>query len=390
MAPPLPTGTTERRKRRLLLPMIVMVAVVVLIVAAIGGTKYIQISQAIAQSKVPPPPAAVSATKAEFSEWQPEVSSIGSTKAVRGVDVTTEVGGIVRNVAFRPGREIARGAVLVELNDDADVAQLHALQATADLAETVLTRDRAQLAVNAVSQAQIDSDEADLKSKRASAEQQQALLTKKTIRAPFSGRIGITSVNPGQYLNPGDKIATLQTVDPIYFDFAVPQEQMATIAIGQSVTLTVDGFSGATFSAKVTAFDTKIDQTTRNITVEATVANPNKQLLPGMFGRAAVAASAPQRYLTIPQTAVTYNPYGATVFVIVDQKDANGTVATTAKQSFVKTGATRGDQVAVLSGLTEGDLVVTSGQLKLKNGSPVRIDNSAPPLNSAAPAPQEQ
>jgi membrane fusion protein, multidrug efflux system len=383
--PPQPTAP----KRRLWRPMILMIVVVVVIVAIIVGVKFTQISALIAQSKVPLPAAVVTAMPAQLADWQPSVSAVGSIKAVRGVDVTTEVGGIVRTLGFTPGQEVAAQALLVQLNADSDIAQLHSLQATADLAVIVLKRDKAQLAVNAVSQAQVDTDSADLKAKLAAAEQQRALVEKKTIRAPFAGRIGITSVNPGQYLNPGDKIATLQTFDPIYIDFNVPQAQLDAIAIGQAVTVTADGLPNQTFSAKITTIDTQFDSTTRNVTVEATVANPKKNLVPGMFARAVVESGTTQRYLTVPQTSVTYNPYGTTVFIAAKTKNDKGEDVLTAAQTFIKTGPTRGDQVAILSGVKEGDQVITSGQMKLKNGSPVQIDNRAPPLNDAAPTPQE-
>ena len=377
-------------KRKLLKPMLGMLAVVVLLVGVIGGTKAVQISKLIAQSKVPQPPVVVTALTARYAQWQPEITAVGSAKAVRGVDVTTEVGGIVRSVSFKPGQEVAAGAVLVELNDDADVANLRSLQASADLAETTLKRDIAQRAADAVSPAQVDSDEADLKSKRAQVAQQAALVAKKIIRAPFAGRIGITSVNPGQYLNPGDKVASLMTVDPIYVDFNVPQDQLPALTMGQAVSITADGLPGETLEGSVTAIDSKVDQTTRNVTVEATIRNPRKQLLAGMFTHVALASGTLQHYLTIPQTAVAYNPYGTTVFIAATRKDESGEEVLTAQQSFVKTGPTRGDQVAVLSGLKEGDVVITSGQLKLKNGSSVKVDNQVVPLNAAAPAPQEQ
>ncbi|WP_176159832.1 efflux RND transporter periplasmic adaptor subunit [Pseudomonas fluorescens] len=369
--------------------MIIMLVVVLVIVAIIAGVKFVQISALIAQSKMPLPAAVVTALKVPFEEWQPNVSAVGSMKAVRGVDVTTEVGGIVRTIGFKPGQEVAAQALLVQLNADSDIAQLHSLEATADLAGIVLKRDKAQLAVNAVSQAQVDTDSADLKAKLAAAEQQRALVEKKSIRAPFAGRIGITGVNPGQYLNPGDKIATLQTFDPIYIDFTVPQTQLEAIAIGQSVAVTADGVSNQTFTGRVSTVDTQFDATTRNVTVEATVDNPQKRLVPGMFARAVVTSGSPQRYLTVPQTSVTYNPYGTTVFIATASKNDKGEEVLTAQQTFIKTGPTRGDQVAIVSGVKEGDLLITSGQMKLKNGSPVKIDNSTAPLNDPAPTPQE-
>ncbi|MHA6575519.1 efflux RND transporter periplasmic adaptor subunit [Pseudomonas yamanorum] len=388
-ASPLPPEPGAPRKRRLWRPMLIMIVVVLVIVAIIAGVKFVQISALIAQSKAPLPASVVTAMKVPFSEWQPNVTAVGSMKAVRGVDVTTEVGGIVRTIGFTPGQEVAAQALLVQLNADSDIAQLHSLEATADLAVIVLKRDKAQLAVNAISQAQVDTDTADLKAKLAAAEQQRALVAKKTIRAPFAGRIGITSVNPGQYLNPGDKIATLQTFDPIYIDFTVPQTQMEAIAIGQGVSVTADGLSNQTFTGKISTIDTQFDSTTRNVTVEATVDNPKKNLVPGMFARAVVTSGATQRYLTVPQTSVTYNPYGTTVFIATSSKNDKGEETLTAQQTFIKTGPTRGDQVAILSGVKEGDLLITSGQMKLKNGSPVKVDNSAAPLNDPAPTPQE-
>ncbi|XJP98115.1 efflux RND transporter periplasmic adaptor subunit [Pseudomonas sp. B22129] len=369
--------------------MLIMIVVVLVIVAIIAGVKFVQISALIAQSKVPLPAAVVTALKVPFEAWQPNVSAVGSIKAVRGVDVTTEVGGIVRTIGFKPGQEVTAQALLVQLNADSDIAQLHSLEATADLAALVLKRDKAQLAVNAVSQAQVDTDTADLKAKLAAAEQQRALVEKKSIRAPFAGRIGITGVNPGQYLNPGDKIATLQTFDPIYIDFSVPQTQLEAIAIGQTVAVTADGLSNQTFKGRISTVDTQFDATTRNVTVEATVENPKQSLVPGMFARAVVSAGSPQRYLTVPQTAVTYNPYGTTVFIATSSKNDKGEEVLTAQQTFIKTGPTRGDQVAIVDGVKEGDLLITSGQMKLKNGSPVKIDNSAAPLNDPAPTPQE-
>ena len=388
-ASPLPSEPGAPRKRRLWRPMLIMIVVVLVIVAIIAGVKFVQISALIAQSKAPLPASVVTAMHVPYAEWQPGVTAVGSIKAVRGVDVTTEVGGIVRSIGFKPGQQVADQALLVQLNADSDIAQLHSLEATADLAVIVLKRDKAQLAVNAVSQAQVDTDSADLKAKLAAAEQQRALVAKKSIRAPFAGRIGITAVNPGQYLNPGDKIATLQTFDPIYIDFTVAQTQLEQIAIGQKVAVTADGLADQTFSGRVSTIDTQFDPTTRNVTVEATVANPQQSLVPGMFARAIVDSGKPQRYLTVAQSSVTYNPYGTTVFIATPSKNDKGEEVLTAQQSFIKTGPTRGDQVAILEGVKEGDQLITSGQMKLKNGSPVQIDNSAAPLNDPAPTPQE-
>jgi len=370
--------------------MTIMIFGVILLVAAIGFVVFRNIMQQIAQGSAPQPPMVVTAMKAATQEWQPQLNAVGSLRAVRGVDVTTEIAGLVREIRFKSGDEVKAGAVLIQLNADSDLAQLASLKAAADLAQITLTRDRVQLAAEAISQAQIDNDEADLKSKRAQAAGQQATIDKKTLRAPFSGRLGITLVNPGQYLNPGDKVVTLQTIDPIFIDFNVPQQQISEVSLGQPVTVVSDAYLAQTFSGKVTAIDAKVDTATRNVQIEATVTNPKRLLLPGMFGRSAVDSGEKKTYLTLPQTAITYNPYGATVFVAVDKKDAKGNPQLQAQQIFITPGPTRGDQVAILKGVSEGATVVTSGQLKLKNGSPLRIDNSVQPLNDANPTPQEQ
>jgi membrane fusion protein, multidrug efflux system len=370
--------------------MIIMIAGVALLVAAIGFVVFRNIMKQIAQGQIPPPPVVVTAMQAARQDWQPQLNAVGSLRAVRGVDVTTEIAGLVREIRFKSGDEIKAGALLIQLNADSDLAQLASLKAAADLAQTTLNRDRAQLAAQAISQAQVDGDEADLKSKRAQAAGQQAIIDKKAIRAPFSGRLGITLVNPGQYLNPGDKIVTLQTIDPIFIDFNLPEQQISGVSLGLPVTVLSDAYIGQAFSGKVTAVDAKVDTATRNVQIEATLANPKKLLLPGMFARAAVDSGEKQAYLTLPQSAITYNPYGATVYVAADKKDKKGNSQLQAQQVFVTPGPARGDQVAILKGLSEGAMVVTSGQLKLKNGTPVSIDNRVQPLNDPNPTPQEQ
>jgi membrane fusion protein (multidrug efflux system) len=335
------------------------------------------------------PPQTVSVASVRFTDWQPEVSAVGSMRAVRGVDVTTEVTGLVRTLRFKSGDEVRTGQVLVELNADAEIAQQHALEAAADLSSTVYERDKEQYDAQAISKAQLDADAADLKNKRAQAAAQAALVAKKVLRAPFAGRLGITTVNPGQYLNTGDKVVSLQAVDPIYVDFKLPQQQLAVIANGQSVNLTTDAYPGVKFVGKINAIDPRVDSSTRNFQAEATIPNPEQKLLPGMFTRVAVIAGDSKKYLTLPQTAITYNPYGATVF-LAQRKAGGSDKDLIAQQSFVTLGATRGDQVAVLRGVSEGDLVVTSGQLKLINGAPLIVDNSVLPANDPSPSPQEQ
>ncbi len=369
-------------KRRLI---IAVVAVVVLVVV-IAGIKTITIMKLIAQAKANGAPAqTVTTTLAAYSDWQPQITAVGSVRAVHGVDITTEVTGLVRSLEFHSGEDARRGQVLVRLNADADIATQHALEAAADLAATVYARDKVQFDAQAISQAQLDADAADLKNKRAQAAAQAALVEKKVLRAPFDGRLGITTVNPGQYLNTGDKVVTLQELDPVYVDFRLPQEQLAQVHPGLEVRVSLDAFPGENFPGKINAVDPLVDSSSRNFQAEATVANPARKVLPGMFVRVVVLSGAQQHYLTLPQTSITFNPYGSTVFLV--QKDDKG--KRTAQQTFVTTGATRGDQIVVLTGIKEGDEVVTSGQLKLKNGTPLDISTLAQPSDAANPKPQE-
>lgn len=394
--------------------MFIMLGAVLLLVAALAFGFYRHIQTLIA-SAPKLAPQTVTAQRATRQVWQPQLTAVGTLTPVRGVEVSTEISGLVRSVHFKSGQEVKAGAVLVQLNADSDIAQLQSLQAAAELSALVLERDKAQFAAQAISQAQLDGDLADLKSKRALVAQQQANIAKKTIMAPFAGKLGISNVNPGQYLNPGDKIVTLQAIDPIYVDFYLPQKQLAGVSVGMPVQVSSDGAAGAGFSGKVTAINAKVDAATRNVLVEATLANPKRQLLPGMFAQVAVQSGAPQSYLTLPQTAVTYNPYGATVFIVkrADEMAAPGAAPASGaagakgndppatgpagdparllvQQVFVTTGPTRGDQVAVIKGVQEGQQVVTSGQVKLKNGTWVVVDNSVLPANSANPKPQEK
>ncbi|MFM0207816.1 efflux RND transporter periplasmic adaptor subunit [Paraburkholderia sediminicola] len=338
------------------------------------------------------PPATVSAVVAGYQSWQPQLTAVGSLRAVRGVDVTTEVAGLVREIAFRSGQEVKANQILVRLNDDTDVALLHSLEAAAELAQTVYKRDQAQYDIKAIAKAQLDADAADLKGKTAQVAGQAALVEKKTIRAPFAGRVGITTVNPGQYLNPGDAIVTLQAIDPIYADFTLPQQQLGQLAIDQSVVVDTNAYSGKTFVGKIQSISPKVDSATRNVQVEASVDNHERKLLPGMYANVKIDAGTEQRYLTLPQTAITYNPYGATVFLVKPgtQRDAQGRTLPVAQQVFITPGPTRGDQVAILKGVDAGTQVVTSGQLKLKNGTALVIDNRVQPADSPNPTPQEQ
>jgi membrane fusion protein (multidrug efflux system) len=337
------------------------------------------------------PPATVSTMVVTSTEWQPKLSSVGNVRAFRGVELSTEVAGLVATVPIKSGQDVKEGELLIKLNDASDVAQLNSLKALADLAKVINERDRQQLAIQAISKNVFDTSAADAKSKQAQVEQQTALVAKKNLKAPFSGRIGIVSINPGQYVNSGDKLLTLQTLDPIFVDFNLPQNNAEQIQVGQVVEVTTDAFKDASFTGKITAVSPKVDTNTRNILVEAQLANPDKKILPGMFANVNIKLGDQVKLLTLPQTAVTYNPYGSTVFLAkpTGKKDKQGKDALEAQQVFVTTGFTRGDQVAILKGIDEGATVVTSGQLKLKNGTPLIINNKVQPANSPNPKPQE-
>ena len=337
------------------------------------------------------PPATVSTMVITTTEWQPKLTSVGNVRAFRGVELSTELGGLVQTVPVKSGQDVKEGELLIKLNDASDVAQLNSLKAMADLAKVINERDRQQLAIQAISKNVFDTSAADAKSKQAQVEQQTALVAKKNLKAPFSGRVGIVSINPGQYVNPGDKLLTLQTLDPIFVDFNLPQNNAEQIQVGQEVVVTTDAFKDASFTGKITAVSPKVDSNTRNIQVEAQLANPDKKILPGMFANVNIKLGDQVKYLTLPQTAVTYNPYGSTVFIAkpTGKKDKQGNAALEAQQVFVTTGLTRGDQVAILKGVEEGATVVTSGQLKLKNGTPLIINNKVQPANSPDPKPQE-
>ncbi|MFM0300455.1 efflux RND transporter periplasmic adaptor subunit [Paraburkholderia sediminicola] len=373
--------------------MVIMLICVGLLLAALVGFNLFRahmIAKFMAGNAAPP--ATVSAVVAGYQSWQPQLAAVGSLRAVRGVDVTTEVAGLVREVAFNSGQEAKAGQVLVRLNADSDVALLQSLQAAAELAQTVYQRDKAQYDIKAIAKAQLDADAADLKGKKAQVAQQAALVDKKTIRAPFAGRLGITTINPGQYINPGDAIVTLQAIDPIYADFYLPQQQLGQLAIGQTIVVDTNAYSGQTFVGKIQSVSPKVDSATRNVQIEASVDNHERKLLPGMYANVKIDAGAGQRHLTLPQTAITYNPYGATVFIVKPgtQPNAQGKTLPVAQQVFVTPGPTRGDQVAILKGVEAGTQVVTSGQLKLKNGTPLVINNSVQPTDSPNPTPQEQ
>jgi membrane fusion protein (multidrug efflux system) len=394
---------TGRKKPSLKSRMLTMVVPVTLLIGVIVGWNTFTTTQMKeSMGKGGLPPATISTTVARAQEWQESLTAVGTMRAFRGIDVSTEIAGLVNKVNFESGRDVQTGTVLLELTSDVERAQLEALKVAVDLARTTLARDREQFAVQAVSQATIDNDEADLRSKTAQMAQQQATLEKKTIRAPFAGRLGISTVAPGQYLNAGDKIVPLQAIDPIYVDFYLPQQEIAQIKRGQRVSVTSDAWPGRQFDGKISAVNSTIDPSTRNIQVEATISNPQRDLLPGMYTKVSVQTGGAQRFITLPQTAIIHNPYGEAVFLAQPApapkagavpKESGKAGATApelvASQVFVTLGPTRGDQVAIVKGIEEGATVVTSGQMKLRNGTPLIVNNSVEPRSDPNPKPQE-
>lgn len=371
-----------------------MVIMLVVVSVIFGGVFGFQAFQSYMMKKYMSaggaPEVTVSAATASMQEWQPQISAVGSLRAVRGVDVATEVAGLVQSVNIKSGDKVKADQLLVQINADTDIAQLLTLTAARDLSKTVYERNKKQFLVQAVSQASLDADAADLKVKQAQVAQQEAQVVKKTIRAPFAGRLGINVINPGQYLNTGDKIVTLQALDSIYIDFYLPQQDLSRLAVGQTVVAATDTYPNKKFNGRISAISPKVDRETRNVQIEAILANPRHELLPGMYATVRIQAGHTQRYLTIPRTAVTFNPYGETVYIVEAKgKTPDGKPSLTVRQTFVTLGSARGDQVAILKGVKEGERVVTSGQLKLKSGSPVVIDNAVQPANDPNPTPKD-
>jgi membrane fusion protein (multidrug efflux system) len=376
--------------RRRMIVMLVSVCVLLGLLVGFNALKTALITHFISSMGLPP--ATVSTMAVKEDEWQPTLSSVGNVRAFRGVDLSAETGGAVLNVFVKSGMDVKMGDLLIQLNDASDVAQLNSFKAMADLAKVINERDKQQLAIQAISKNVFDTSAADAKSKAAQVEQQAALVAKKSIKAPFSGRVGIIAINPGQYVNAGDKMLTLQTLDPIFVDFTLPQTTAGLIQVGQEIEMKTDAFKDAAFKGKITAVSPKVELNTRNMQIEAVVNNPNKKVLPGMFANVTINLGDRVKYLTLPQTAITYNPYGSTVFIArkTDRLDKQGKPLIEAEQVFVTTGLTRGDQVAIVKGLEPGVIVVTSGQLKLKNGTPLIINNQVEPGFNPNPKPQEQ
>jgi membrane fusion protein (multidrug efflux system) len=352
---------------------------------------------------MPIPPVAITATEAQAQTWPATIEAVGTVTAVNGIAVSAEVAGVVQSIRFQSGDPVAAGTVLVTLDSVMDQAELRTLEAQRDLAESELTRGRELFGSEVMAKSQFDRLESTAAQAAARVEAQRALIAKKTIRAPFAGVLGIRKANLGQYVSPGTPLVTLQSLDPIYVNFAMPEQRLGVLAVGFSVTAGVDAFPDATFEGRITAIEPRVDENTRNFDVQATFRNVNARLQPGLFARVHIALPKSESYVVVPQTAVSYNPYGNSVYIIqaappaaggTPGGDAQAAGGSTGPQLLVnrrliKTGPTRGDFVVVLEGLQSGERVATSGLLKLRNGAAVIINNAVEPGAQLNPSPPE-
>ena len=369
--------------------MVIMLAAVALVLGLVFGYQAFKAAMIKKfMSQMSAPPQTISASKAGYSDWQRKIEAVGSLRAVKGADLSLEVAGVVDAIMFTSGDDVQEGMALLKLRSEDDVAKLKSLQATAELSRITYDRDQKQFRINAVSQATLDTDDANLKNALAQVAQQQAILDKKVLKAPFAGHLGIRAVDLGQFLAAGTPIVTLQALDPIFLDFFVPQQAIDQVRLEAPVNVTIDAFKDQKFTGAISAINPKVDPASRNVQVRATLTNPDHRLLPGMYATVDIPSGAPEKLITLPQTAITYSPYGDTVYIVEENgAGADGKPHLVARQTFVTTGATRGDQVAVLKGVRDGDTVVTAGQLKLHNGSTVLIDNTVAPTADAASSP---
>ena len=364
------------------------IVAIIAIIGFIGGTKYLQIAKMIAANgATKPAPETVTAATAAEQSWPNTVPATGTVAAVQGVTVATEVAGQVSKIAFEAGAKVREGDLLVQLDTSIEEAQLRAAEASADLAKANADRARDLIAKATISQSDFDAAVATFKQATAAADQIRATIAKKTIRAPFTGRLGLRLVNLGQILKVGDSITALQTLDPVYVDFSLPQQQLSVLDTGGLVHVTTDAAPGKVFDGKITAISPEVDTTTRNIRVQATVPNIGEKLRAGMFANVEVQLPTAQKVLAIPATAVLYAPYGDSVFLIEEKKGDDGQVTKVLRQQFIRTGPARGDFVSVTNGLKPGDQVVTTGVFKLRPGTAVLIDNTYAPDAKIDPKP---
>ncbi len=352
-----------------------------------------QAAQGTAQAAEPPQ--TVSDIVVRRQPWQDRLKAYGQVRAVQGAELSAQVPGIVDEIDFQSGQDVKVGTVLLRLRQYDDPAKLQQLQAEVALYTTNLQRDQKQFEAQAVSHATLDLDTANLRSYQAQVAAQAQAMEEKIVRAPFTGRLGIREVDLGQYLPPGTAVTTLQALDPIYVDFSVPQQQVGDVRPGRTVDVSVDTYPGRVFHAAVQALDSRIDAQSRMASVRASLDNRDHALLPGMFAVARLDLGPSQEVLAVPQTAVSFNPYGDFVYVLTPQPQEPGKAPGSAPvflatSRVVTLGATQGDRVVVTAGLHDGDTVVTAGQIKLRSGALVVIDNRVQPPNALAPEPPEE
>lgn len=369
--------------------MILMLGVMVVLVTALGFIKFKQVQSAVQAASFQPPPEAVTSIVAQQEQWPATMSVIGTMEAVHGVTVSADLPGTVERINFESGQFVREGDVLVELDTRQERAQLAALEAQRDLARVNFGRMQQLVNEGVISRMEYDRATAEQKQTEANVGEIRATIARKTIRAPFSGVLGIRKVNLGQYLSAGSAVVPLQSLNPIYVNFGLPQQELGAVRVGRDLRVTSEDLVGHVFSGRVTALDSVVDQTTRNIQVQATLANPEGKLKPGMFVQVEVVSGASRPVITLPASAISYAPYGDSVFIISDLKDPKGQPYRGVRQQFVKVDGSRGDQVAVVSGVNPGDEVVTSGVFKLRNGAAVQVNNKIKPENNPAPKPED-
>lgn len=387
-------SVTKRKPRwKFWLAFLVVLAGLGLLVFGLGFFKVTQIQGFIALAKsgaFAPPPTAVSTEIAKQTSWQPTLDTIGSVVAINGVTVSTDLAGIVSQIAFQSGAKVHAGDLLVHLDTSQEEAQLHQAEAQRDLAEVNLKRNTGLLASRTISQSDYDTSEATFRQMRATVDQYRAVIARKTLRAAFDGIVGIRQANLGQYLNTGDPVVTLQSFDPIYVNFSLPQQDLSKLAVGQTVELHADAFEKETFTGKINAINSLVDQATRNVQIQATLSNPDAKLRPGMFVKVSVLMNESKSVVAIPATAIHYAPYGDSIFIVSDMKDPqSGKPYKGVREQFVKVGQTRGDLVAIESGLKPGEEVATSGVFRLRNSAPVVVNNQTKPEAELRPTPSD-
>jgi membrane fusion protein, multidrug efflux system len=370
--------------------MLVMLLAVAVFISAIGFVKYRQIRTAMAQgASFQPPPEAVTTVVAKQETWPSALSAIGTVTAVQGVTVSADLPGIVEKINFESGRTVRKGDLLVKLDTSQEEAQLTAAVAQRNLAKVNLERMTGLRESGVIAQADYDRAAAQSAQDEAHVGEIKATIERKTIRAPFSGLLGIRQVNLGQYLAPGAPIVPLQSLNPIYVSFAVPQREVTHLRTGTAVQLKAEGGSDVLGTGRISAVDSVVDPATRNVQVQATFDNPVGRLRPGMFVEAQVLMGASQPVVSLPASAISYAPYGDSVFIVEDVKGPDGKTFRGVRQQFVKLGPARGDQIAVVSGLKSGEEVVSSGVFKLRNGAAVRVNNQVQPGNNPSPKPED-